>query len=51
MKQDTIITHAGLDPLANHGVVNPPVYHCSTIVFPDVATVHATRKDRHDGPA
>ncbi len=49
MKQDTIITHAGLDPLANHGVVNPPVYHCSTIVFPDVATVHATRKDRHDG--
>jgi cysteine-S-conjugate beta-lyase len=49
MKQDTIITHAGLDPLANHGVVNPPVYHCSTVVFPDVATVHATRKDRHDG--
>ncbi len=49
MKQDTIIAHAGLDPLANHGVVNPPVYHCSTIVFPDVATVHATRKDRHDG--
>ncbi len=25
------------------------MYHCSTIVFPDVATVHATRKDRHDG--
>jgi cysteine-S-conjugate beta-lyase len=49
MKQDTLIAHAGLDPLANHGVVNPPVYHCSTVVFPDVATVHATRKDRHDG--
>jgi cystathionine beta-lyase len=49
MKQDTTIAHAGLDPLANHGVVNPPVYHCSTIVFPDVATVHETRKERHEG--
>lgn len=49
MKPDTLITHAGLDPAANHGIVNPPVYHCSTVIFPDVATVLETRKDRHSG--
>lgn len=30
---ETIIAHAGLDPRGNHGVVNPPVYHASTITF------------------
>jgi cysteine-S-conjugate beta-lyase len=49
MKPDTLVTHAGLDPAANHGIVNPPVYHCSTVVFPDVATVLETRRDRHSG--
>jgi cystathionine beta-lyase len=49
MKPDTLITHAGLDPEANYGIVNPPVYHCSTVIFPDVATVLETRKDRHSG--
>ncbi|HEY3073695.1 MAG TPA: cystathionine beta-lyase [Burkholderiales bacterium] len=49
MKPDTLVTHAGLDPQANHGIVNPPVYHCSTVLFPDVATVLETRKDRHSG--
>lgn len=49
MKPDTVVTHAGLDPQSNHGIVNPPVYHCSTVLFPDVATVHETRKDRHSG--
>ena len=33
-RPDTIITHAGLDPEANHGIVNPPVYHASTILSP-----------------
>ena len=36
-RRDTVITHAGLDPEANHGIVNPPVYHASTITFPSVA--------------
>ena len=49
MKQDTLVTHAGLDPEAHGGIVNPPVYHCSTVLFPDVATVLETRKDRHSG--
>lgn len=34
MKDDTGIVAAGRDPRANHGVVNPPVYHASTILFP-----------------
>ena len=49
MKPDTLVTHGGLDPQAHHGIVNPPVYHCSTVLFPDVATVLDTRKDRHSG--
>ena len=34
MKRDTRLTHAGRDPSANHGIVNPPVYHASTVLFP-----------------
>lgn len=34
MKDDTLLTHAGNAPFDNHGVVNPPVYHASTILFP-----------------
>ena len=34
MKKDTAITHKGLHPFANHGIVNPPVYHASTVLFP-----------------
>ena len=34
MKDDTILTHSGRHPFDNHGVVNPPVYHASTILFP-----------------
>ena len=33
LHQDTVIAHAGRHPRDNHGVVNPPVYHASTITF------------------
>ncbi len=33
-KQDTLIVTLGRDPDANFGVVNPPVYHASTILYP-----------------
>jgi cystathionine beta-lyase len=36
MKEDTKLTHAGRDPKAHHGAVNTPVYHASTILFPDM---------------
>jgi cystathionine beta-lyase len=29
---DTVAAHAGLDPHKHHGIVNPPVYHTSTIL-------------------
>jgi cystathionine beta-lyase len=33
----TRATEAGRDPFANFGIVNPPVYHASTVLFPTVA--------------
>lgn len=37
----TILTHAGNAPGANHGIVNPPVYHASTILFEDLEALDA----------
>lgn len=34
MKDDSLLTHLGNDPFSNHGIVNPPVYHASTVLFP-----------------
>ena len=31
MKKDTRLTRLGTDPEGNHGIINPPVYHASTI--------------------
>jgi cystathionine beta-lyase len=45
-RPDTVIVNAGRDPAANHGVVNPPVYHASTILFPTVEALHAAQKKR-----
>ncbi|MFZ3033049.1 MAG: cystathionine beta-lyase [Parvibaculum sp.] len=33
-KRETLVITAGRDPHANFGVVNPPVYHASTILYP-----------------
>lgn len=33
-KDDTVAVHAGRRPMDNFGVVNPPVYHASTILHP-----------------
>ena len=48
-RRDTVITHAGLDPEANHGIVNPPVYHASTITFPSVAAWDEAHKPDYKG--
>ncbi len=34
MEDDTLLAHAGRHPFDNHGIVNPPVYHASTVLFP-----------------
>ncbi|NQW08611.1 MAG: cystathionine beta-lyase [Alphaproteobacteria bacterium] len=36
-KLRTRVVHAGRHPADNHGVVNPPVYHASTILKPTMA--------------
>src|SRR5690606_18612318 len=37
---DTIMAVAGRDPDNNFGIVNPPVYHASTILFPTADKLH-----------
>jgi len=46
MKEDTLITTAGRHPEQNHGIVNPPVYHASTITAPTLAEFRERRKHR-----
>jgi cystathionine beta-lyase len=47
-KPDTLIAHAGRHPEKNFGVVNPPVYHASTILHPNVAHFDAAEARRFD---
>jgi len=47
-KADTIMVHAGRDPHANFGVVNPPVYHASTILFSSMAALAEARGKRFE---
>lgn len=49
MKEETKIVVAGRDPRGNHGIVNPPVYHASTILFPTVAEYEGVGKRRDAG--
>ncbi len=49
MKKDTRLTHAGLDPHNNHGVVNPPVYHASTILYPTVEALEQAERTPFEG--
>ncbi len=44
-RTDTLLAHLGNDPAANHGVVNPPVYHASTILFDSLEAYTELRKD------
>ncbi len=44
-KLDTLLTHAGRNPESNFGVVNPPVYHASTILYPTVKAIEQRAKD------
>ncbi|WP_119458486.1 cystathionine beta-lyase [Rhodospirillaceae bacterium SYSU D60014] len=45
---DTLIGHAGCRPQDNHGIINPPVYHASTVLFPSVAALEEAVRDRFD---
>ena len=44
MKDATRAVHAGRRPHDNHGAVNPPVYHASTILSPTLAALRARER-------
>src|SRR5262245_15772017 len=44
LKPDTLITTLGRDPESNFGIVNPPVYHASTILFPTLDALESAEK-------
>jgi cystathionine beta-lyase len=43
LKPDTRLVTGGREPFANHGFVNPPVYHASTVLYPNAADMIAHR--------
>ena len=42
---DTVIAHSGREPEEYHNFVNTPVYHSSTVLFPDLATYDLAQRD------
>ncbi|MEM6678058.1 MAG: cystathionine beta-lyase [Pseudomonadota bacterium] len=46
MKDMTRATHSGRVPENQAGIVNPPVYHASTILFPTMETLRDSRRVR-----
>ena len=49
-RQNTILAHAGLKPEQNQGIVNPPVYHASTVTFPTLEEFETRDKPPYCGP-
>ena len=45
MKDETKVVHAGLHPEEFGGAVNPPVYHVSTVLSPNLADWEQKKKD------
>lgn len=45
----TLLAHVGNAPAANHGVVNPPVYHASTIIYPTLAALEHADRTPYEG--
>ncbi len=43
MHDQTRVTTLGREPRKHHGIVNPPVYHASTILYPSLAALDAPR--------
>ncbi len=46
---ETLLTHAGNHPEAHHGIVDPPVYHASTVLYRTVEQMERAQKDRLSG--
>jgi cystathionine beta-lyase len=48
MKDDTLLVTSGRDPLKQLGAVNTPVYHASTILFPNVQALQDAWQGKGD---
>ena len=44
-RTDTLLGHLGRDPAAHKGVVNPPVYHASTLLFESLEALQEYRQN------
>ncbi len=44
---DTVLTHAGRDPGAFHGFINPPLVRASTVLFGSVAEMEGRAESRY----
>lgn len=49
MKKQTKLLNAGRKPESNFGIVNPPVYHASTVLFPTVEALENGTANRYEG--
>ena len=49
MKEDTKIVTAGRHPEDHYGVVNPPVYHASTIIYPSTEVLRRAIENPGEG--
>ena len=45
----TRLTHLGNTPFDNHGIINPPVYHASTVLFPSLKALRQAIADPFGG--
>ena len=48
MKRDTRIVHAGRHPEQQHGAVNPPIYHVSTVTYPTIGEMREANQQPFD---
>ena len=49
MKPETRLVHAGRDPEKNFGIVNPPIYRASTILYPTMAEFENRQARKYTG--
>ena len=49
MKRETRLVHSGRDPEKHFGIVNPPVYRASTVLFPTMDEFQRRRERQYPG--
>jgi cystathionine beta-lyase len=47
MERETRLVHAGRDPERQEGIVNPPLYRASTILYPTIAAYEGRHERRY----